>query len=62
MCDEIPTYKYSILGEAYGNVLAPKDAKLVAVADGPVVDPLPTTDSLMQSIIERLPEPVDATL
>ncbi|MBR3375313.1 MAG: molybdopterin-dependent oxidoreductase, partial [Firmicutes bacterium] len=62
MCDTCPVYKYSIIGEVFGDVLAPVDAKLVAVADGPVVDPLATTDSLMQSIIERLPEPVDATL
>ena len=62
MCDTCPVYKYSIIGEVFGDVLAPENAKLVAVADGPVVDPLTTTDSLMQSIIERLPEPVDATL
>ena len=62
MCDTCPVYKYSIIGEVFGDVLKPVDAKLVAVADGPVVDPLATTDSLMQSIIERLPEPVDATL
>ena len=44
-----------MLDEVLGGALAPtEDACLLAVADGPVVDELPTTDSLMQVIKERL--------
>lgn len=62
MSDTVPAYKYAMLDEVLGGALAPtEDACLVAVADGPVVDELPTTDSLMQVIKERLPKPVDPT-
>ena len=62
MSDTVPAYKYAMLDEVLGGALAPtEDACLVAVADGPVVDELPTTDSLMQAIKERLPKPVDPT-
>ena len=62
MSDTVPAYKYAMLDEVLGGAFAPtEDACLVAVADGPVVDELPTTDSLMQVIKERLPKPVDPT-
>ena len=62
MSDEVAAYKYAELDEVLGGVLAPTaDAKLVVVADGPVVDELPTTDSLMQAIKERLPKPANPT-
>ena len=62
MSDTVLAYKYAMLDEVLGGALAPtEDACLVAVADGPVVDELPTTDSLMQVIKERLPKPVDPT-
>ncbi|MBQ7703591.1 MAG: molybdopterin-dependent oxidoreductase, partial [Firmicutes bacterium] len=62
MCDTEPLYKYSIMDEVRGGVLAPVDPKLVAVGDGALVDPLDTTDSLMQSINERIPKPVCPTI
>ena len=62
MADTVPAYKYAQLDEVLGGVLAPtEDARLVVVEDGPVVDELPVTDSLMQVIKERLPEPADPT-
>ena len=61
MCDTEPLYKYSIMDEVRGGVLAPVAPKLVAVPDGPLTDPLETTDSLMQSIIERIPKPACPT-
>ncbi len=62
MCDTEPLYKYSIMDEVRGGVLAPVDPKLVAVENGALTDPLSTTDSLMQSIIERIPKPACPTL
>ena len=62
MCDTEPLYKYSIMDEVRGGVLAPVSPKLVAVEDGALTDPLDTTDSLMQSIIERIPKPACPTL
>ncbi len=50
------------LNEVLGGVLKPADgAALVAVADGPVVEELPCTDSLMQIITQRLPKPANPT-
>ncbi len=62
MCDTEPLYKYSIMDEVRGGVLAPVSPKLIAVEDGALTDPLDTTDSLMQSIIERIPKPACPTL
>ena len=62
MCDTVDSYKYAQIGEVLGGVLKPsEDAALVAVADGPVVDELPCTDSLMQVISMRLPKPANPT-
>lgn len=62
MCDTVEAYKYAQIGEVLGGVLKPsEDAALVAVADGPVVDELPCTDSLMQVISMRLPKPANPT-
>ncbi len=62
MADAVPTYKYGIIGEVLGGVLAPTpEAKLVAVENGTLKDVLPCTDSLMQVIAERLPKPANPT-
>ncbi len=62
MADVVDAYKYGIIGEVLGGVLAPTaDAKLVAVGNGTLKDILPTTDSLMQVIAERLPKPANPT-
>ena len=62
MSDTVDAYKYAQLGEVLGGVLAPTaDAKLVVVGDGPAFDVMPTTDSLMQVIEERLPQPANPT-
>ena len=60
--DGTDAYKYAQLNEVLGGVLKPADgAALVAVADGPVVEELPCTDSLMQIIMQRLPKPANPT-
>ena len=60
MSDAVDAYKYAQLNEVLGGVLKPADgAALVAVADGPVVEELPCTDSLMQIIMQRLPKPAN---
>lgn len=62
MSDAVDAYKYAQLNEVLGGVLKPADgAALVAVADGPVVEELPCTDSLMQIIMQRLPKPANPT-
>lgn len=62
MSDYVDEYKYAQLGEIFGGVLAPtEEAKLVVVGDAKLVDVLETTDSLMQVIEARLPEPVSPT-
>ena len=62
MCDTVDAYKYAQVGEVLGGVLAPaEDAALAVVGDGPVVDELPCTDSLMQIIAQRLPKPANPT-
>ena len=57
MEDELPLYKYAELYEVTGGVLAPQDAKLVAVDGGKFVNPLACTDNLMNVIAERIPKP-----
>ena len=60
--DVVDAYKYGIIGEVLGGVLVPTaDAKLVAVENGKLKDVLPTTDSLMQVINDRLPKPANPT-
>ena len=62
MSDTVDAYKYAQLNDVLGGVLKPADgAALVAVADGPVVEELPCTDSLMQIIMQRLPKPANPT-
>lgn len=62
MSDVVDAYKYAMVGEILGGVLAPtEDAKLAVVGDGPLVDQLPCTDSLMQVISDLLPKPVNPT-
>ena len=61
MDDLVPTYKYAELDEVLGGVLAPVDAKLVAVSGDVFGDKLPCTDSLMNAIAERIPVAADPT-
>ncbi len=62
MCDTVPAYKYAELDEVLGGVLAPTgDARLVPVEDGKLADPIKCTDSLMNVIAERLPNPANPT-
>ena len=62
MSDTVDAYKYAQIGEVLGGVLAPTaDAKFVVVGDGAAFDVMPTTDSLMQVITERLPKPANPT-
>lgn len=58
MEDVLPKYKYAKLGEIYGNVLTPVDAKFVVVNDGEFVNVHDCTDNLMNIINERLPKQV----
>ena len=62
MADVVDAYKYGIIGEVLGGVLVPTaEAKLVPVENGTLKNVLPTTDSLMQVIAERLPKPANPT-
>ena len=62
MADEVPAYRYAVIGEVLGGALKPtENAELVVVGDGALVDELPCTDSLMQTIIDRLPKPANPT-
>lgn len=58
MEDALPRYKYAKLGEIYGNVLSPVDAKFVVVNDGEFVNIHNCSDNLMNVINERLPKQV----
>ena len=61
--NEVEAYKDAEIGEILGGVLAPtEDAKLVAVEGNDFADPIKCTDSLMNTITERLPKPVNPTL
>jgi hypothetical protein len=46
------------VGEVFGGVLAPEKASLKAVGDAAFVDPMDSTDNLMNVISQRLPKPV----
>ena len=60
---EVEAYRKAELGEILGGVLTPADgAKLVAVGDSKFADPIACTDSLMNTISERLPKAVSPTL
>lgn len=62
MSDVVDAYKYAMVSEILGGVLAPtEDAKLAVVGDGQLVDQLPCTDSLMQVISDLLPKPANPT-
>lgn len=62
MSDVVDAYKYAMVGEILGGILVPtEDAKLAVVGDGPLVDQLPCTDSLMQVISDLLPKPANPT-
>ena len=50
-------YKNAEIGEVFGGVLAPGKAILKAVGDAEFVDPLDSTDHLMNVISQRLPKP-----
>ena len=62
MNDTVPAYKYAQIDEILGGVLEPiENAMLAAVGDGKFADPIKCTDSLMNVIMERLPEPANPT-
>ncbi len=61
MEDCVPTYKYAELDEVLGGVLMPVEAKLVAVEGNVFGDKLECTDSLTNSIAERLPKMANPT-
>ena len=58
MDDQLYKYKYAEIGEILGGVLAPEKASLKVVGDTAFVDPLDSTDNLMNVISQRLPVPV----
>ena len=58
MNDQLYKYKYAELGEILGGVLAPEKPVLAVVGDTAFVDPLASTDNLMNVISQRLPKPV----
>ena len=59
MDDQLPLYKYAELGEIFGGVLSPIDSKIITVKDAKLIDKMPVADTLMKSIIERIPEVVE---
>lgn len=59
MDDQLPLYKYAELGEIFGGVLSPIDSKIITVKDAKLIDDMPVADTLMKSIIERIPEVVE---
>ena len=58
MDDKLPKYKYANIGEILGGTLKPQDTKYFSVGEGKLIEPLLCTDSLMNTISERLPKPV----
>ncbi len=63
MADTVAAYKAATMGQVTGGVLASTiDPQLESVGHGKLYDPLPTTDSLKQTIETRLPKPVDPLL
>ncbi len=61
MDDMIPRYKYAEVGEVLGGVIAPREPKLVVVDKAKFAVQHKCTDSLMNCISERLPEPAEMT-
>lgn len=59
MDDQLPLYKYAEMGEIFGGVLKPVDPRIVTVEDSKLIEEMPVSDALMQSIIDRLPEVVE---
>jgi formate dehydrogenase major subunit len=57
MDDTLPRYKYAEVGEVLGGTLAPIDAKFVAVGEAAFVEPMRSTDDLMNIISARIPKP-----
>ena len=57
MDDNVPNYKYAMIGEVLGGVLKPQEPKFVAVADGAFVDVLDCTDCHMIMTDMRIPIP-----
>ncbi|MDR3304807.1 MAG: FAD-dependent oxidoreductase [Clostridiales Family XIII bacterium] len=54
-CDEVPAYRYAVIGEILRETPEPADAMLFAVPAGKLVSALPTSDNLTRMIDERLP-------
>ncbi|MDY4060134.1 MAG: FAD-dependent oxidoreductase [Anaerovoracaceae bacterium] len=59
MDDQLPLYKYAEMGKIFGGVLKPIDPRIVTVKDSRLIEEMPISDALMQSIIDRLPEVVE---
>ena len=59
MDDQLPLYKYAELGEIFGGVLSPIDPKIITVKEAKLIDDMPVSDTLMKSIIDRIPEVVE---
>jgi formate dehydrogenase major subunit len=57
MDDNVPNYKYAMIGEVLGGVLTPQNPKFAVISEGAFVDKLPCTDSLMNTTNMRLPKP-----
>ena len=55
---QLPIYRYTGVDEVFGGVLAPANPCLLPVTDGKLFDRLASSDSLMNAISARLPEPV----
>lgn len=58
MDDQLYKYKYAEIGEILGGVLSPEKPVLQVVGEAAFVDPLSSTDNLMNVISKRLPKPV----
>ena len=58
MDDQLPKYKYAQVGEVLGGPLKPENPEFMTVGSGKLVEILPCSDSLMNTISERLPKPV----
>jgi formate dehydrogenase major subunit len=57
--DALPIYRYTEVDEIYGGTLAVSAPTLVVVKDGKLAAKLATADSLMNNIVERLPDQAD---
>lgn len=57
MDDTVESYRNAVVGEILGNVLKPSKISYKKAEEGKFADPLLNTDSLMDMIVARIPEP-----